>query len=140
VDGKKRRFWDYHARGVPWGPDDGTLTPWAVVASLPFAPELVARSLTEIDERYPEMNSKFGFKCSFNPSFAKDGASKGWISAGYYGIDQGPVVLMIENFRSGMIWNLVSRCPSVADGLRRAGFRGGWLDRDPAAAANAESV
>ena len=41
LDGRKRKFNDYVARGVPYGPDDGTLAPWAVVASLPFAPEIV---------------------------------------------------------------------------------------------------
>jgi len=127
IKGRKQRFWDYRGRGVPWGPDDGTLSPWAVVASLPFAPRLVSRTLEEIDERYPEMLSELGYKCSFNPTFPGKG-SKGWISQGYYGLDQGPVVLMIENHRSGMIWDLTRRCPYVVEGLRRAGFRGGWLE------------
>jgi hypothetical protein len=130
VGGKTRRFWDYRARGVPWGPDDGTLTPWAVVASLPFEPELVVRTLEEIDREYPEMNSELGYKCSFNPTFRDRSSSSkgsGWIAVGHYGIDQGPVVLMIENYRSGMIWNLMRRCPYVVRGLGRAGFRGGWL-------------
>ena len=39
------RFFDYVARGVPFGPDDGTLAPWAVAASLPFAPEVVAPTM-----------------------------------------------------------------------------------------------
>ena len=52
---------------------------------------------------------------------------KGWVSKGYYGLDQGPIVMMIENYRSGMIWRLMRRCPSIVEGLRRAGFRGGWL-------------
>jgi hypothetical protein len=133
VGGKVRRFWDYRARGVPWGPDDGTLTPWAVVASLPFEPELVVHTLEEIDRSHPEMNSEFGYKCSFNPTFrarspsSKTSDSKGWISVGHYGIDQGPVILMIENFRSGMVWDLMRRCPYLIQGLGRAGFRGGWL-------------
>jgi hypothetical protein len=129
INGRQRRFWDYRGRGVPWGPDDGTLSPWAVAASLPFAPRLVARTLEEIDGRYPEMSSELGYKCSFNPTFRAAG-SKGWISQGYYGIDQGPVVLMIENYRNGLIWNLIRRCDYVTEGLRRAGFRGGWLE-DP---------
>jgi hypothetical protein len=130
VGGKVRRFWDYRARGVPWGPDDGTLTPWAVVASLPFEPELVVRTLEEIDREYPEMNGELGYKCSFNPTFHDRSSSSkgsGWIAVGHYGIDQGPVVLMIENYRSGMVWNLMRRCPYVVQGLERAGFRSGWL-------------
>jgi hypothetical protein len=46
---------------------------------------------------------------------------------GYFGLDQGLVVLMIENYRSGLIWQLMRRCPPIGCGLRRAGFTGGWL-------------
>ena len=123
VAGKWRQFHDYKARGVPNGPDDGTLAPWAVVASLPFAPEIVLPSIQYFDETYPEMTSKYGFKCSFNPSFST-AESKQWISKGYYGLDQGPIVLMIENYRSGFLWELMRRCPYISDGLRRAGFAG----------------
>lgn len=127
--GEERQFWGYRARGVPWGPDDGTLTPWAVVASLPFEPRLVAETLEEIDRRHPEMSSEMGYKCSFNPTFSDTSSrSKGWISLGHYGIDQGPVVLMIENYRSELLWRLMRRCPYLERGLRRAGFQGGWLD------------
>ena len=70
IGGKLRRFYDYKARGVPNGPDDGTLAPWAVVASLPFAPEIVLPSIQYFDETFPEMTSKYGFKCSFNPTFS----------------------------------------------------------------------
>ena len=122
IDGKLRRFYDYSARGVPNGPDDGTLAPWAVVASLPFAPEIVLPSIQYFDETFPEMTSKYGFKCSFNPTFST-ASSKEWISKGYYGLDQGPIVLMIENYRSGFLWRLMRRCPYIIDGLRRAGFR-----------------
>jgi len=126
VEGKLRRFHDYRARGVPNGPDDGTLAPWAVIASLPFAPEIVLPSIQYFDETFPEMTSKYGFKCSFNPTFSSS-VGKGWISKGYYGLDQGPIVLMIENYRSGFLWRLMRSCPYIIDGLRRAGFSGGWL-------------
>jgi len=126
INGKLHHFYDYNARGVPNGPDDGTLAPWAVVASLPFAPEIVLPSIQYFDETFPEMTSKYGFKCSFNPTFST-AASKEWISKGYYGLDQGPIVLMIENYRSEFLWRLMSRCPYIVEGLRRAGFLGGWL-------------
>lgn len=126
VNGRKIRFFDYKARSIPYGPDDGTLAPWAVAASLPFAPEVVLPSLQHLNTEYPEITSKYGFKCSYNPTFtAADG--KGWISKGYYGLDQGPIVMMIENYRSGFIWSLMRRCPYIVKGLRRAGFRNGWL-------------
>lgn len=127
IGGKVHRFYDYRARGVPNGPDDGTLAPWAVVASLPFAPEIVLPSIQYFDETFPEMTSKYGFKCSFNPTFRGESGEK-WVSQGYYGLDQGPIVLMIENYLSGFLWQLMRRCPYIIEGLRRAGFAGGWLE------------
>ena len=126
IGGRLRRFYDYSARGVPNGPDDGTLAPWAVVASLPFAPEIVLPSFQYFDETFPEMTSHYGFKCSFNPTFSTATSSE-WISKGYYGLDQGPIVLMIENYRSEFLWRLMRRCPYIIKGLHRAGFAGGWL-------------
>jgi hypothetical protein len=130
IEGEMRQFYDYINRGVPDGPDDGTLAPWAVVASLPFAPEIVLPSIRYVDKTFPEMTSKYGFKCSFNPTFS-EASEKGWISKGYYGLDQGPIVLMIENHRSEFIWRLMQRCPHIIAGLRRAGFSGGWLSEHP---------
>jgi hypothetical protein len=128
IDAVERRFEDYTARGIPYGPDDGTIAPWAAVASLPFAPEIVLPALQHFNDAYPEMTSEYGFKCSFNPTFtAGDQQRRGWISKGYYGLDQGPIVMMIENYRTGFLWDLMKRCSYIREGLRRAGFRGGWL-------------
>ena len=126
IKGRTIRFYDYLARSFPHGPDDGTLAPWAVAGSLPFAPEVVLPSLKRINQDYPEMTSKYGFKCSYNPTFTS-GKKKGWVSEGYYGLDQGPIVMMIENYRSGFIWRLMRSCPYIINGLRKAGFKGGWL-------------
>ena len=126
-NGRTIRFYDYIARSIPNGPDDGTLAPWAVAGSLPFAPEVVLPSLHRINRNYPGMTSKYGFKCSYNPTFSGKRKGKGWVSEGYYGLDQGPIVMMIENYRSGLIWRLMRQCPHIVKGLRRAGFRGGWL-------------
>jgi hypothetical protein len=128
VDGVERHFFDYEARGAPYGPDDGTIAPWAVVASLPFAPEIVLPTLQNFNDLYPEVTSEYGFKCSFNPTFSGERESGGgWISKGYYGLDQGPIVIMIENYRTGFLWDLMKSCSYVTNGLRRAGFDGGWL-------------
>jgi hypothetical protein len=130
VNGVERSFFDYKARSIPYGPDDGTIAPWAVVASLPFAPEIVLPALKYFNEEYPEMTSEYGFKCSFNPSFTDGKRSKrGWISKGYYGLDQGPIVLMIENYRTGLVWRLMKQCPYLVTGLLRAGFTNGWLQQ-----------
>ncbi len=129
VHGSVRRFYAYRARGVPYGPDDGTLSPWAVVASLPFAPEIVLPAIADLERVHPDITGELGYKCSYNPTFAADPAGpQGWMSQGYYAIDQGPVVLMIENHRSELIWQLMRECPYILNGLRAAGFDGGWLD------------
>jgi len=128
ADGVERCFFDYTARGVPYGPDDGTIAPWAAIASLPFAPEIVLPALQHCSDAYPEMISTYGLKCSFNPTFQDENrGGKGWISKGYYGLDQGPIVMMIENHRSGFLWDLMRGCPYITAGLQRAGFTGGWL-------------
>jgi hypothetical protein len=126
--GIERQFYGYVARGVPFGPDDGTLAPWATVASLPFAPEIVLAALRHFRTAYPEVVSEDGLLTSFNPTFdTGDGAHRGWLCPEHYGLDQGPVALMIENCRSGLLWRLMRECPAVVTGLRRAGFRKGWL-------------
>ena len=128
IGGVERTFFDYVARSVPYGPDDGTVAPWAVVASLPFAPEIVLPTVQHFKEVYPEVTGKYCFKCSFNLSFQNEPQSKrGWTSHYHYGINLGPVILMCENHRSDLIWKLTRRCPYLATGLRRAGFSGGWL-------------
>jgi hypothetical protein len=129
IKGRKREFFDYVARGVTDGPDDGTLAPWAVVASLPFAPEIVLPTLDYFETLNLRANNPYGFKATFNATFAGHGdLSHPWVSPFHYGLNQGPIVLMIENYRSGLIWNLMRECPCVVTGLRRAGFKGGWLE------------
>ena len=127
----RRRFYGYRARGAPFGPDDGTLAPWALVASLPFAPERVIPAMRRLDEAYPELTGRYGYQSSFNPTFGGAGPA-GWVCAWHYAIDQGPVVLMVENYLSGLIWRALRKSPYIRNGLRRAGFRGGWLETDGA--------
>jgi hypothetical protein len=140
VDGVQRRFWTYSARGASHTEvrDDGTLAPTAAGGSLPFAPELAARALRTMRERYgPGLWGEYGFFDSFNPTFqwtdvtvqhGRVMPSLGWFDGDYLGIDQGPIVLMIENYKSELIWKHIKRNPHVVRGLRRAGFAGGWLD------------
>ena len=129
LKGVERRFFDYVARGVPFGPDDGTLAPWAVVASLPFAPEIV---LPAIDYLINDVELKntgpYGFKASYNPTHPPRMESQPfWISPWHFGIDQLPIVLMIENYQTNLIWQLMRHCPYIVNGLRAADFTGGWL-------------
>ncbi len=124
--GRPRQLFGYAARGVPYGPDDGTLAGWGVLASLPFAPDEVLRATRRMLERYPEMLPGQRYASSFNPSLAEsDGPA--WVSPGHYGLDQGIAAMMIENHRSGLVWQLMRDCPHIRKGLRNAGFKGGWL-------------
>lgn len=130
MHGAARRFYDYIARGVPDGPDDGTLAPWAVVTSLPFAPEIVLPTIEHLTRRGLRGVHPYGFAGTFNPTF-RDGSRNGdgWVSPYHFGINQGPEMAMIENHRSGLVWDLLKKSAPVVRGLRRAGFTGGWLDR-----------
>jgi len=127
VKGIERRFFDYIARGAPYGPDDGTIAPWAVVASLPFAPEIVLPTIKNYSQMDLGMLDPYGFKATFNRTFPVEGSDHGWVSPWHFGIDQGPIILMIENYRTGLLWRLMQRCPDIITGLRRAGFKHGWL-------------
>ncbi len=127
VKGVDRKFFDYAARGAPFGPDDGTIAPWVAAASLPFAPEIVMPTIEQFHALDLGQMDSYGFKTSFNPTFEVEGSRCGWVSPYYFGIDQGPLVLMIENYRTGLLWSLTKRCPFMTAGLRRAGFRDGWL-------------
>jgi hypothetical protein len=122
---KDHRHFGYMARGVPFGPDDGTLCPWAMLATLPFTPEAALRGTRTLLERFPQVCSEDRFASGFNPTEEADRG--GWLSSGWYGLDQGLLVMMIENARSGLVWSLLRASPHVRRGFKRAGFRGGWL-------------
>jgi hypothetical protein len=130
IKGHPREFHGYLARGAPFGPDDGTLSPWAVVASLPFAPEEISRTLRHAIERLAKRRKLGGgFDASYNRTFpSPDGGARGWVAPFKIGLNEGPIILMIENYLSGLVWSLFRRSPAVVTGLRRAGFEGGWLD------------
>ena len=129
VDGVERQFYGYLARGAPFGPDDGTISPWAVVTSLPFTPELVLTTTRYfIEEVGLKERQTYGFEASFNGTYPEKSVSPfGWVSPWILGLNQGPMVAMIENAGTGLVWRLMRSSPYVVAGLRRAGFRGGWL-------------
>ena len=127
VDAEPRHLFGYAARGVPYGPDDGSLSVPAVLACLPFEPELTLLAVEHMRRRYPETMHGNCFASSFNAGLT-DSDGRAWVSPGLFGLDQGIVLMMIENHRSGLPWRLMRGCEWMADGLRRAGFAGGWLD------------
>ena len=138
--GNIARFHTYAARGVYLRPqdqiDDGTLSVSATLSCLPFAPELVAPAISAMYQRYGAVIfTEYGFVDCYNPSFKYEVpllsghrvGNLGWVDSRYYGLTQGPIVAMIENHRSGLIWRLMQNDPVIRRGLLRAGFTGGWL-------------
>jgi hypothetical protein len=125
--GRDRRFFGYTERGVPFGRDDGTIAPWAMLASLPFSPPGAIVAVRRFVHDHPTVLTGGRLASGFNPSLIEEG---GWVSVGHYGLDQGILVMMIENFRSGFVWDLMRSCPYIRSGLKRATFEGGWLS-DP---------
>jgi hypothetical protein len=155
--GKERNFLPYAARGVGVGRivDDGTIAPTAAIASLPFAPEIVLPATLEMYHRFgSSIYSSYGFLDAFNASYRSAPGTSGtpgtpgtsgpatrgapgavnppaansvWVDPDYVGIDEGPILAMIENYRSDLIWRVMRSDPYIRQGLERAGFSGGWL-------------
>lgn len=146
--GQEREFRHYSARGAGLRDDfdDGTIAPTAAIASLPFAPEIVIPATQAMHERYGDyLYSSYGFLDAFNPSFDYDiplktgrlVPDKGWVASDYIGIDQGPILAMIANYRNEFVWKVMKRNPYVRKGLTLAGFQGGWLTPQGEAAPSA---
>jgi len=140
-NGEERGFFSYAGRGAASSHilDDGTIAPTASVGSIAFAPEIAIPTIRAFRARFGEhLYQKYGFLDAVNPSFTfvnvplrhgKIIENLGWVADDYLGIDQGPIVAMIENYRSGFIWTTMQRNPNIRRGLERAGFKGGWLDQ-----------
>jgi hypothetical protein len=122
---RDRRSFGYMSRGVPYGPDDGTIAPWAMLATVPFDAEAALRGTRRLLRSYPQVCVNDRFCSGFNPTVETHG--NGWLSEGWYGLDQGVLVMMIENYRTGLVWEITRKCPFFRAGLVGAGFAGGWL-------------
>jgi len=115
----------YCPRGAPPPEgDNGTIAPTAVAGSLPFAPEICIPTLRSLYHTYKPgpLWSKYGFRDAFNLTSNPD-----WYATDVLGIDQGPIIIMIENYRTGRVWQRFMRSPEILQGLDRAGFTGGVL-------------
>lgn len=140
MNGKKHRFFEYGARGAASirVVDDGTIAPTAVGGSIPFAPEVCIPAFENMWNKYynTPLVTEYGFKDAYNPTYtfySRNNANPkitegGWIDRDYLGIDQGPIAIQIENHRSNLVWNLMKKNPYIVAGLKKAGFKGGWLD------------
>lgn len=127
-DNKPRSFYRYLARGTSaqYLRDDGTIAPTAAGGSIPFAPEITIPTLEHFRNQFGDrIYGEYGFKDAFNLSYPH--APEGWFDDQYLAIDQGPILLMIENYQTQLIWDLMKKNPYIRKGLERAGFSGGWL-------------
>lgn len=97
--------------------DNGTISPTAAVASIPFAPEAGLAALRHfVVDRGEALWGPFGLADAFNPG-------RDWVAPATLAIDQAPIAVMIENHRSGLLWSLFMGAPEVRAGLQALGFR-----------------
>ncbi len=136
---RKRKFISYAGRGMGGEAtyDDCTMAPTGAAASIAFAPEIAIPAIVDMRNRYGDyIYGKYGFLDAFNLTFDFDVKLAngrrvpgfGWVDTDYLGIDQGPILAMVENYRSDMVWRVTRKNPYLRAGLLKAGFRGGWLD------------
>jgi hypothetical protein len=95
--------------------DKGVIAPTAALGSFPYTPWQSAAALRYFVSLGDKLWGKYGFTDAFNPT-------TGWYSDEYLAIDQGPIIVMIENYRTGLLWRLFMSCPEIAQGLRLLGF------------------
>lgn len=123
-------FEGYNARGAAqwYVKDDGTIAPTAAGGSLSFAPEICLPALRKMKYQFQEkLYGEYGFKDAFNLTIERKGGVKEWFAPDYLGIDQGPILIQAENYRTGFVWDLMKRNKYITEGLKKAGFTGGWL-------------
>jgi hypothetical protein len=96
--------------------DKGTITPTAALSAFPYTPEYSMQALRHFYEQLGDkIWSEYGFVDAFNET-------QNWYASSHLAIDQGPIIVMIENHRSGLIWNLFMSCPEIQRGLKKLGF------------------
>ncbi len=129
VQGKPIQTFTYRARGASAQRivDDGTIAPTAAGGSIPFASEASLAALEYMwNTHADQLIGKYGFRDAFNLTYTK-GNPSGWFDTDYLGIDQGPILIQLQNHENEMIWNLMKQNPYLISGLKKAGFTGGWL-------------
>jgi len=101
--------------------DKGTISPTAALSSFPYTPEYSMKALKHFYyDLGDKLWSEYGFVDAFNES-------RNWYAKSHLAIDQGPIIVMIENYRSGLLWRLFMSCPEIKTGLKKIGFESPWL-------------
>jgi hypothetical protein len=101
--------------------DLGVISPTAAISSFPYTPK---QSMAAIRYWYDRLQGKLWGKYGFYDAFSE---TDNWYLPRYLAIDQGPEVVMIENYRSGLLWRLFMSCPEVQSGLKKLGFESPWM-------------
>lgn len=101
--------------------DPGVISPTAALSSMPFTP---AESMKALHFFYYTLGDKTWKPYGFIDAFE---LGKPWFANSFLAIDQGPIMVMIENHRSGLLWNLMKTCPEVKDGMKKLGFTAPYL-------------
>jgi hypothetical protein len=101
--------------------DNGTISPTAALSSFPYAPKEAMRALRHFHKKGDKIWGRFGFVDAFNDK-------RDWYADTFLAVDQGPIVVMIENYRSGLLWKLFMSIPEIQAGLRRLDFSSPHLD------------
>lgn len=103
--------------------DNGTITPTAALSAFPYTPEYSMQALRHFyQDLGPKIWSEYGFVDAFNET-------QNWVAKSHLAIDQGPIIVMIENYRTGLLWNLFMSCPEIKGGLRKLGFESPHLNK-----------
>lgn len=101
--------------------DNGTITPTAALSAFPYTPEFSMKALRHFYEDLGDkIWSEYGFTDAFNET-------QNWYAKSHLAIDQGPIIAMIENYRSGLLWKLFMSCPEIQQGLKKLNFESPWL-------------
>jgi hypothetical protein len=101
--------------------DVGVIAPTAAISSIPYTP---AESMKTLKFFYYVLGDKIWKEYGFVDAFS---LKQLWYANSFLAIDQGPIIIMIENYRSGLIWNLFTSCPEVKNGMRSLGFTAPYL-------------
>ena len=101
--------------------DLGVISPTAALSSMPYTPEY---SMQAMKHWYYQMKNKIWGSYGFYDAFSE---TDNWYPKQYLAIDQGPIVVMMENYRSGLLWKLFMSCPEIKAGLKKLGFQSPWI-------------
>jgi hypothetical protein len=103
--------------------DNGTISPTAALSAMPYTPNESIAALKYFYRTYgSDLWGDFGFRDAFNLTYSSKGVSGRWFSDGYLAIDQGPIIVMIENYRSELLWNLFMSVPEIQSAITSIGF------------------